>query len=202
ATGAIMLDTRTKEEFVKGFVPNSIFIGLDGSFAPWVGALIPDLMHPILVIAEPGREEEVVKRLARVGYDNAIGYLEGGFDNWKNSGKEVDAVETISIKELEQRLPAAEDMKVLDVRKPGEFGAEHIEDALSFPLDYINSNMDRVSKDQKYFVHCRSGYRSTIAASILKARGFEHLVNIHGVFDDVITSSIPTTDFVCASQKQ
>ena len=201
ATGALMLDTRTKEEFISGFVPNSIFIGLDGSFAPWVGALVPDLMQPILIIADPGREQEVVKRLARVGYDNAIGYLEGGFDAWKGAGKEIDTIETIDWATFEKNYAETkESRKVLDVRKPGEFSGEHIEDAKSFPLDYINANMDKVEKDQPYFVHCRSGYRSTVAASILKARGYDKLINIHGLFDEVIASTVPTTDFVCPSQ--
>jgi hydroxyacylglutathione hydrolase len=200
AEGALVLDTRNKEDFVAGFIPNSIFIGLDGSFAPWVGALIPDLMQPILIVAPEGQESEVVMRLARVGYDNAIGYLEGGFESWKKAGKEVDTIETIDVAQLEKRFEAEKgERAVLDVRKPGEFSAEHIEDAQHFPLDYINQKMDKVDREKAYFVHCRSGYRSTIAASILKARGFENLVNLHGLFEDIIESKIPTTDYVCPS---
>jgi hydroxyacylglutathione hydrolase len=200
AEGALVLDTRNKEDFVEGFVPNSIFIGLDGSFAPWVGALIPDLMQPILIVAPEGQESEVVMRLARVGYDNAIGYLEGGFETWKKAGKEIDTIETIDVPTLEQRFAKEKgERTVLDVRKPGEYQSEHIEDAQHFPLDYINQKMDKVDREKAYFLHCRSGYRSTIAASILKARGFENLVNIHGLFDDIIESKIPTTDYVCPS---
>ena len=200
-TGALILDVRTKEEFVKGFIPNSVFIGLDGSFAPWVGALIPDLQQPILIVAPEGRESETVKRLARVGYDNAIGYLEGGFNAWQVAGEEVDTIETIDVPTFAQRREAKPEMAVLDVRKPGEFSGEHIEDAQSFPLDYVSQNMSEIDQDKQYYLHCRSGYRSTVAASILKARGFENLVNVQGTFEDMIKSSIPTTDFVCPSTK-
>lgn len=200
AEGALVLDVRNKEDFVQGFVPNAVFIGLDGTFAPWVGALIPDLQQPILVVAPAGREEETVKRLARVGYDNAIGYLKGGFEAWKAAGKEVDAVESIDVTTFASRLSHNEaGMKVLDVRKPSEFGSEHVADAQNFPLDFINENMAEINRDQSYFLHCRSGYRSTIAASILKARGFDKLVNVIANFEDIASSSIPTTDYVCPS---
>ncbi len=198
--GALVLDVRNKEDFVKGFVPNAVFIGLDGTFAPWVGALIPDLQQPILVVAPAGREEETVKRLARVGYDNAIGYLKGGFEAWQAAGKEVDMVESIDAATFAARLSHNEKgMKVLDVRKPSEYGSEHVADAQNFPLDFINENMAEVNRDQSYFLHCRSGYRSTIAASILKARGFDKLVNVIANFEDIASSSIPTTDYVCPS---
>ena len=198
--GALVLDVRNKEEFVKGFIPNAIFIGLDGTFAPWVGALVPDLQQPILVVAPAGQEEETVKRLARVGYDNAIGYLKGGFEAWQKAGKEVDAIESINLASFADRLSHNEDgLKVLDVRKPSEYRSEHVADAQNFPLDFINENMAEVNRDQAYFLHCRSGYRSTIAASILKARGFEKLVNVIASFEDIASSSIPTTDYVCPS---
>ena len=197
ATDALILDVRDKEEFVKGFVPNSIFIGLDGSFAPWVGALIPDLQHPILIVAPEGREEETVKRLARIGCDNSLGYLKGGFDAWKNDGREVDAIESISGEAFADTFDA-DNMYVLDVRKPSEFEAEHLESAVNFPLDFINLNMDKVDKDQEYYLHCRSGYRSTVAASILKARGFDKLVNVQDKFE-AFADSLPTTQFVCPS---
>ncbi len=196
-TGALLLDVRDKAAFVKGFIPNSIFIGLDGSFAPWVGALIPDLKQEILIIAPEGREEETVTRLARVGYDNAIGYLEGGYDAWKEAGFETDAIDTINVDEFANRFD--KELNILDVRKPGEWSGEHIENATHFALDYINKQMGDINKDTTYYVHCRSGYRSTVAASILKARGFDKLVNIHGKFDDIAASSIPTTDYVCPS---
>lgn len=200
--GALILDTRDKAEFVQGFIPNSIFIGLDGSFAPWVGVLIPDLQQPILIVAPEGREAEVVKRLARVGYDNSLGYLEGGFNAWKAEGRELDSLETIDEATFENRYKADSNIKILDVRKPNEFDAEHIETAQNFALDFINQQMNEVNREDSYYLHCRSGYRSTIACSILKARGFENLINIHGLFDNIANSSIPTTTFACSSQEK
>lgn len=199
ATGALILDVRDKEDFVKGFIPNSIFIGLDGSFAPWVGALIPDLKQEILVVAPAGREAETVMRLARVGYDNCIGYLDGGFEAWKTAGMETDSVTTINVAEFATHFSKDNKIKVLDVRKPGEWSAEHIDGAKHFPLDFINSHMSDIGREETYYLHCRSGYRSTIAASILKARGFEHLVNVHGTFEEITRTAIPVTDFVCPS---
>lgn len=196
-TDALILDVRNKEDFVKGFIPNSIFIGLDGSFAPWVGALIPDLMQPILIVVPEDRTEETVKRLARVGYDNAIGYLEGGFQAWQQSGKEIDSITTIDVPTFVEKYH--KDLHILDVRKPGEWSGEHIETAQHFALDYINKNMSDVNKEKTYYLHCRSGYRSTVAASILKAIGFENLINIQGLFTDIQESSVPTSDFVCPS---
>ncbi len=193
---ALILDVRDKSDFVKGFIPNSIFIGLGGSFAPWVGALVPDLKQNILILAPEGKAEETVKRLARVGYDNAIGYLEGGFDAWKNSGGEVDTIDTFSNFEDVHN----ETIHILDTRKPSEFSSEHIKNAQHFALDYINEQMSEVSKDKEYYMHCKSGYRATVAASILKSRGFEHLHVYHGLIDDVIASDkIETTDYVCPS---
>ena len=198
-TGALLLDVRDKHTFVKGFVPNSIFIGLDGSFAPWVGALIPDLQQEILIIAPEGREEETVKRLARVGYDNAIGYLEGGIKAWQEAGFELDTIETIDVATFANQYSQNKDLHILDVRKPGEWSGEHIENAQHFALDFINANMDQISKQTPYYLHCRSGYRSTVASSILKSRGFDQLINVQGAFDDIIQSAIPTTDYVCPS---
>jgi glyoxylase-like metal-dependent hydrolase (beta-lactamase superfamily II)/rhodanese-related sulfurtransferase len=196
-TDALILDVRPKEDFVKGFIPNSIFIGLDGTFAPWVGALIPDLQQEILIVAPEGEEAETVKRLARVGYDNSIGYLKGGFDAWKKEGREVDTIETIDLSTLVELYEKDESIPILDVRKPGEWSSEHIKTAQHFALDFINSNMAEISKDTKYYMHCRSGYRSTIAASILKARGFEKLVNVFGTFEDIVASTIPTSATIC-----
>lgn len=200
-TDALILDVRNKTEFVKGFIPNSIFIGLDGSFAPWVGALIIDLQQPILIIAPEGREEETVKRLSRVGYDNSIGYLAGGFAAWEKAGGEVDRIETIDVDTLAEHFQQDKSIHILDVRKPGEWSGEHIEGAQHFALDYINNNMGELQPQTPYYLHCRSGYRSTIAASILKARGFQDLINVHGAFDDIVASTIPTTNFVCSSTK-
>jgi len=168
-TEAIILDVRNKTEFVEGFIPNSIFIGLDGSFAPWVGALVPDLMQPILIVAPKDREEETVKRLARIGCDNSIGYLKGGIGAWKADGREVDAITTINVKSLEEIYTVDNQIDILDVRKPGEWSGEHIAESQNFPLDFINQHMSEISRDKMYYMHCRSGYRSTVAASILKS---------------------------------
>ncbi|MDH3651138.1 MAG: MBL fold metallo-hydrolase [Saprospiraceae bacterium] len=201
AEGALLLDVRTKEEFVEGFIPNSVFIGLDGSFAPWVGALIPDLQQPILLIAPEGKAAETVKRLARVGYDNSVGYLKGGFEAWVKAGKEVDKIHTIDVQALESDYVDDNSINILDLRKPGEFENEHIDGAQNFALDYINKKMVEVDRSKPYYLHCRSGYRSTIAASILQSRGFEKLINVHGTFDEVLSSSIRTTDVVCTKSK-
>lgn len=198
-TEALILDVRSKEIFVQGFIPNSIFISLDGGFAPWVGALIVDLQQPILIVAPEGREEETVKRLARVGYDNAIGYLKGGFDAWKAEGREVDSIKSIDVGTFEKTYNNNSEISVLDVRKPGEWAGEHVETAQHFALDYINDQMSAVNRDKEYYLHCRSGNRSTIAASILKARGFEKLINVMGSFEDIAASNIPTSDYICPS---
>ncbi|MEZ4899407.1 MAG: MBL fold metallo-hydrolase [Saprospiraceae bacterium] len=196
---ALILDVRDKEEFVQGFIPNSIFIGLDGSFAPWVGALIPDLQQPILIVAPTGQEEETVMRLARVGYDHAIGYLKGGFKAWKAAGMEVDAIQSVDVETLAASWADQPDYQLLDVRKPGEWSAEHVDGATHFPLDFINEHMSEINRDTTYYLHCRSGYRSTIAASILKSRGFENVVDVVGTFEDMVAAGIPTTDYVCPS---
>jgi hydroxyacylglutathione hydrolase len=200
-TGAVILDVRSNQDFVKGFIPNAIFIGLDGQFAPWVGALIPDLKQEILIVAPEGREEETIKRLSRVGYDHAIGYLKGGYEAWVNVGKETDHIPSIDLETFANRFRAGEVKRVLDVRKPTEYSGEHLEDADNLPLDFINEGMSRIDRDNQYYMHCRSGYRSTIAASILKARGFENLINVIAGFDDFAKAGLPTTDFVCPSKQ-
>ena len=197
ATGAIMLDVRHQDDFVKGFVPNSVFIGLDGQFAPWVGALIPDLKQQILLIAPKGREEEAVTRLARVGYDHCIGYLEGGIEAWKVANKEVDSIESIAPESYAERLNK-DNITTLDVRRKKEYDSEHILNADNFPLDYINQNMSEIDRENSYHVHCAGGYRSVIAASILKARGFENVINVEGGFDKLKKiDSIKKTDYGC-----
>ncbi|MGJ3233943.1 MBL fold metallo-hydrolase [Marivirga sp.] len=196
--GALVLDTRHQEEFAKEHIPNSIFIGIDGSFAPWVGALIPDLQQPIVFITEEGREEEIVTRLSRVGYDNTLGYLKGGLKAWKAAGKETDSVKSIPATEFASELKSG-DLTVLDVRKPTEFQSEHVENAQNFPLDYINDNFDELDKEQTYHVHCAGGYRSMIAASIMKSRGVHNLVDIAGGFKAISETDIPKTDYVCPS---
>lgn len=187
----LLLDVRDKVDFVKGFIPGSVFIGLDGSFAPWVGALVPDLMQKIVIVAPEGRGEETVKRLARVGYDNAIGYLKGGFEAWKAAGRDVDQIETIDVNEFESAYQANDEINVLDVRKPGEWDTTHLTFAQHLPLDFMNQHMAEINPEHEYYMHCRSGYRSTIAASILKSRGFDKLINVHGKFDDIKESGMP-----------
>jgi glyoxylase-like metal-dependent hydrolase (beta-lactamase superfamily II)/rhodanese-related sulfurtransferase len=199
-TGALMLDTRKPEDFAKGFIPNSISIGIDGGFAPWVGALIPDIKQQILLITDSGREEEVVTRLARVGYDNCIGYLQGGFDAWKESGNETDSIESIPAEEFANRFGASK-LDVVDVRKPGEFEAEHVDGARSIPLDYLSENMAGFKKDHPVYIHCAGGYRSIIAASILKSRGFENIIDVAGGFKAISATGVPRTDYVCPSTK-
>lgn len=195
-TGAMILDTRSEEAFGEGHIPRSIFIGIDGNFAPWVGALIPDLKQAIVVIAEPGREEEVVTRLSRVGYDNCVGYLDGGFEAWKAAGREFDTMTTVSAAEVAAKVSDA-DFQLLDARKPTEFTAEHIEGAVNFPLDYINTQMDQVRSDGTYYLHCLGGYRSVIAISILKSRGYHNFLNVAGGFRALKESGAPVTDYVC-----
>ncbi len=195
-TEAVMLDTRDAEDFAKGFVPNSINIGLEGSFAMWVGEMIPDVKQQILLITYPGKEEEAITRLARVGYDFAIGYLEGGFDNWKNSGKEVDAIERISATDLEQKLDK-EEVVLIDVRKKSEFDSEHVIGAINVPLNQINEHLAMFPKDKLFVVHCAGGYRSMIAASILKARGWEDFVDVRGGMSDIKNTGIKKSEYVC-----
>jgi hydroxyacylglutathione hydrolase len=199
-TGAIILDTRKAEDFGKGFVPNSINIGIDGGFAPWVGALIPDIKQTILIVADEGREMEVVTRLARVGYDHAIGYLNGGFQAWKNWGKEYDEVKMVDVATfaaLEEKDPS---INILDVRKKSEYFSEHIVNAENLPLDNINDNFTEIDKNKTYYVHCAGGYRSMIYISILKARGYENLIDVNGGFKAIKESNkFKVTDYVCPS---
>lgn len=180
-TGALILDTRDPQVFAQGFVPNSIFIGIDGSFAPWVGAMIPDIRQQILIVADVGREEEVITRLARVGYDYTIGYLKGGYEAWKAAGKEIDRIVSISPEELAENL-VKENAQVVDVRKESEYQSGHLPDAILAPLDFVNDSMNLIDKDKKYYVHCAAGYRSMIFNSILRARGYDNLVDIKGGF--------------------
>jgi rhodanese-related sulfurtransferase len=196
-TGAVVLDTRAPQTFAAGFVPNSINIGIDGSFAVWVGTLIPDVKQEILIIADEGREEEVITRLARVGYDYSIGYLKGGFEAWKTAGKETDSIISVTAEELAQKMQEGS-VPVLDVRKAGEYAGEHIPDAINAPLDYINESMTKVDKNKTYYVHCAGGYRSMVFASILRARGYTNLIDVKGGFKAIKDSGkIRVMDFVC-----
>ena len=178
-TSAVLLDTRDPEVFAKGFIPNSINIGINGNFAPWAGTLLPDIKQPILIVAEKGREEEVVTRLARVGFDNTIGYLEGGIEAWKAAGKETDHIKSISPNEL-AAIKEKTDVNILDVRKKSEYDSEHLAGVENAPLDYVNESMLKVKKEKPVYVHCAGGYRSMIFASILKARGYENIIDVNG----------------------
>jgi len=197
-TDALILDTRDAQTFAKGFIPNSINIGIDGSFAPWVGSMIPDIKQKILIVDEPGREEEVITRLARVGYDYTIGYLEGGIEAWKKAGKEIDEIKSITAEELGKIITRQKGVNILDVRKPNEYVSEHIESAENTPADYINDNMLKLDKNKTYYVHCAGGYRSMIFVSILRARGYENLIDVKGGFKSMKeTGKFKVTDYVC-----
>ena len=199
ATGAMILDTRLAAEFCQGFIPQAINIGVKGDFAPWVGALIGDVKQQIVLVTEPGMEEEVVTRLSRVGFDQVLGCLNGGFETWKASGKEVDTVHRITPDEFAAKFEAGKSM-VIDVRKESEYEAEHVEDAYSKPLSYINDWTKDIQPDQHFFMHCAGGYRSMIAASILQARGYRNFTEIEGGFGAISKTEVPKTDFVCQSK--
>jgi glyoxylase-like metal-dependent hydrolase (beta-lactamase superfamily II)/rhodanese-related sulfurtransferase len=196
-TGAVVLDTRNAQTFSEGFIPNSINIGLDGQFAPWVGAMLPDVKQELLLVTDLGQEEETIKRLARVGYDHVLGYLNGGFDAWKNAGKEVDTVTRITAEEFAEKFK--KEPIVIDVRKPGEFAAEHVDGAKSIPLDFINEDMAQFPKEEAFILHCAGGYRSMIAASILKSRGYDNFIEVIGGFGAISKTEVPKTDYVCPS---
>ena len=197
----VILDVRHQDDYAKGHVPRSIFIGIDGDFAPWVGALIPDIKQPLLLITPLGREEESILRLARVGYDNTLGYLKGGFDTWKNEGLEYDTVSSVSAVMLEEIMTEAEEEKekvmIFDVRKDFEYKKEHIVDVPSTPLDNINDHLAEFPKEEEFYLHCAGGYRSMIAASILKARGYHNLINVAGGYSAIKKTAIKTTDIIC-----
>ena len=194
----MVLDVRHQSDFVKGHIPRSIFIGIDGGFAPWVGALIADVKQPILIVAPEGRVEETVTRLSRVGFDNTLGHLEGGFEAWKNAGKDFDTLSSISAEEFKSRLDE-DKLPVFDVRKEGEFKSEHMGNAHHTPLDYLNNHMEEFPGDKTFYVHCAGGYRSVIAASILKSRGIHNLVDVAGGFGAIKEVGIPVTNYVCPS---
>ncbi len=198
-TGALVLDTRDPQIFTKGFVPNSINIGIDGQFAPWVGAMIPDIKQEILLVTDEGREEEVITRLARVGYDYTIGYLKGGFNAWKEAGKETDSIQSIDAAELAGIMEKNE-VNILDVRKKSEYQSEHLLNAENAPLDFINDSMAQLDKNKTYYVHCAGGYRSMIFNSILRARGYENLIDVKGGFKSLKESNqFKISDYVCLS---
>ena len=198
-TGAVILDVRHQDDYAKAHVPQSIFIGIDGGFAPWVGAMIGDVKQPILLITPEGREEETVTRLARVGFDHTLGYLEGGIEAWTKAGKATDAVEGIHATELKNILNKDSNTAVFDVRKSGEYLSEHIIDAVNTPLDYLNDHMSEFPSGKSFYIHCAGGYRSMIAASILKSRGIHNLIDIKGGFGSIKKAAIKVSDYVCPS---
>jgi rhodanese-related sulfurtransferase len=195
ATDALVIDTRTKEIFPTEFIPGSIYIGIDDTFAPWVGTLVTDLQQSILFVADEGKEEEVVTRLARVGYDNCIGYLKGGIDAWVADGNETDSLQEITPDRFEKLFSENDGINLLDVRRESEFHAQHAIGAENFPLDFINRSMPSLNRDKTYYVHCAGGYRSLIACSILKARGFNQVINIQGGITELLKTNLMFTQY-------
>ncbi|WP_405222771.1 rhodanese-like domain-containing protein [Dokdonia sp. Asnod1-B02] len=195
-TGALMLDTRDAEVFAKGFIPNSINIGLDGNFAQWVGEMIPDVKQEILLITDPGKEEETITRLSRVGYDFTIGFLKNSFSSWKESGKDFETIARISPQQLEAEYKMGQPL-IFDVRKKSEFLSEHILGAINVPLNEINQHLAQFPKNKPFFLHCAGGYRSMIAASILKQRGWKDFSDVRGGFAQITETTVPRSEYVC-----
>ncbi|OCB78534.1 MBL fold metallo-hydrolase [Flavobacterium crassostreae] len=198
-TNALILDTRQNGKFAQGFIPQSINIGIDGDFAPWVGALVADVKQPILLVTEIGQEEESVTRLSRVGFDNLLGHLEGGYAAWAKAGKETDSIHRITATEFSQEIKIGQST-VIDIRKETEYAAEHVDQAYSKPLSNINQWIKDIDPKEPFFLHCAGGYRSMIAASILQARGFRNFKEIEGGFNAIAKTTVPKTNFVCQSK--
>ena len=198
-SGALILDTRNNKNFSAGFIPQSVNIGLDGDFAPWVGALIGDVQQPLLLVTDQGREEEAVTRLSRVGFDTVLGYLKGGFSSWEKAGYLTDTVHRITAEEFSDEIKEKTAV-IFDIRKESEYAAEHIEDAYNRPLAYINEWITTIDPAEHFFLHCAGGYRSMIAASILQARGYHNFTEIEGGFNAISKTNIPCTDYVCGSK--
>jgi hydroxyacylglutathione hydrolase len=198
STDAVVLDVRHENDFVKEHVPGSIFIGIQGNFAPWAGAMLMNVAQPILLITSEGREQETITRLSRVGFDHVLGYLNGGIPAWKAAGFDVDSINSISPETFEASH-AENNMKVVDSRKPGEFDAEHVENAINIPLDTVNSHLNEIPKDETFFLHCAGGYRSVIMASVLKSRGFHNMINVEKGMSGIRNTNVPLTKFSCPS---
>jgi glyoxylase-like metal-dependent hydrolase (beta-lactamase superfamily II)/rhodanese-related sulfurtransferase len=196
----VVLDVRHENDFVKAHIPNSIFIGIQGNFAPWVGSLLRDVNQKLLLVIPQGREEETITRLSRVGFDHVLGYLNGGIEAWTNAGFETDSIKSISPEEFSNQLTT--DSIVVDARKPGEFEAEHVENALNIPLDTVNENFQSVPKGDDFFLHCAGGYRSVIMASILKSRGIHNMVNVEKGMNGIKQTTVTCTQFTCPSTKK
>ncbi|PQB03531.1 MBL fold metallo-hydrolase [Aureitalea marina] len=195
-TGALMLDTRDAEDFSKGFVPNSINIGLEGSFAMWVGEMIPSVKQKILLITYPGKQEEAITRLSRVGYDNVIGYLEGGFESWSDKKMPYNSVARMDADQFQQAFQENEAL-VFDVRKKSEFDSEHVIGAINVPLNQINEHLAQFPKDKPIVLHCAGGYRSMIASSILKQRGWDQITDVIGGFKAIAETDVPKSEYKC-----
>ena len=198
-TEALILDTRSNADFYKGFIPQSINIGLNGDFAPWVGSLIVDVKQPVLLVTDPGMEEESVTRLSRVGFDKVAGHLKGGFAAWLAAGKEADVVHRISADQFAKEVNTGED-KIIDIRKDTEYAAEHVDEAYNRPLALINDWIKDIDPAEHFYIHCAGGYRSMIAASILQARGYRNFTEIDGGFKAIASTQVPKSDFVCQSK--
>jgi hydroxyacylglutathione hydrolase len=198
-TDVLILDTRANTDFYKGYIPQSVNIGLDGDFAPWVGALMADVNQALILVTDEGKEEETVTRLSRVGFDNILGHLQGGFEAWLESGKEADVVDRVTAAEFAYEIEPGKDV-VIDVRKETEYAAGHVEDAYNKPLAYINEWVKDINPDEHFYLHCAGGYRSMIAASILQARGYRNFTEVAGGFDEISKTKVPKTNFVCQSK--
>jgi hydroxyacylglutathione hydrolase len=196
--GALLLDVRNQDEYIQAAIKDSLFIGLNGTFAMWVGALIEDINQEIVLIAPEGKEEEAITRLARVGYDNCVGFLKGGMKSWIEANQPIETITSVSAESIQNKI---DHLTIVDVRKPGEYEAEHLESALFAPLDYLQENLSKLDKNTNYHIHCAGGYRSVIAISLLKQNGFTQLTDIAGGFAAIKKAGIPTTDFVCSSKK-
>lgn len=194
-TEALMLDTRDAEDFAKGFIPNSINIGLEGNFAQWVGEMIPDVRQPILLITYPGKEEEAITRLSRVGYDNTLGYLEGGYPSWSATDKEFDKIHCTSVEDFEKAY-FAESPLIFDVRKKSEYDAEHVVSAINIPLNEINQHLSQIPKDKPFLLHCGEGYRSMIASSILRSRGWEDFADVSGGLKEIKNTKVEISEYI------
>ncbi|RZJ31109.1 MAG: MBL fold metallo-hydrolase [Flavobacterium sp.] len=200
STDAVVLDVRHENDFIKNHIPGSIFIGIQGNFAPWAGAMLMNVSQPILLVTPEGREQETIMRLSRVGFDHVLGYLNGGLDSWNAAGFETDSLESVSPEAFAEAFAGGSKL-VVDARKPGEFDAEHVENAINIPLDMVNSHLHEVPKNEKFFVHCLGGYRSVIMASVLKARGYHNLVNVEQGINGIKNTNVPLTKFACPSEK-
>lgn len=198
--GILILDTRDAQVFNKAFIPGSLNIGLKGSFAPWVGALITNIQRPLLLVCDEGSEKEAIIRLARVGYDNVIGYLKGGIEAWKNSGKTIDTINSITPAQLENNISSNPDLHIIDVRNVGEYLSEHVVNAENLPLAELNDSSKNLDKNETYFIHCAGGYRSMVAASLLRMKGFKNIIDIAGGYKGIKETKILKTEYVCPSK--